>query len=189
MQLGIVPVIIPNVADKSTVITVEPFSSVDLRLLKKALSPPVTIKNFFRPCPSENNTSKALQSSGLSSQSEKTVDSTERLISDPGQSTLPGSTNGIPQGNSSSGKKSVVLGNTLKIRAKQDATLKRPAEDSLQRTDSMKRCKKQGSILTAFQNSSRLAQTPMQCPICKTSFSPSASNKAINEHMDNCLIK
>lgn len=180
--------IMPMLTDKSKPATIEDSTPVNSRLLKKALSPPITIKNFFKPSSKASDpeifTAKAECSSdntSLSSNDKSVLDEEDTRTSCESESTK-----NIKKGSQffvTSMSKSSDKG---KLSAKGETKLKRAAESSLTRKDSAKRCKKQGNILSSLQNSN---QQRRECPICKITFSATANNKEINDHMDSCLIE
>jgi hypothetical protein len=178
----------PMLTDKSNSATIEDSTPVNNRLLKKALSPPITIKNFFKP------SSKASDPCVLEAKAECSSDSTTPSLNDKPvfveedtqtscESESTKNTKTTSQYFVKSMSKSNDKGNNS---AKSGTKLKRTAESSLTRKDSAKRCKKQGNILSSLQNSNRQRK---ECPICQVTFSATANNKEINDHMDSCLIE
>lgn len=190
--MGIAPVIMPMLTDKSSMATIEDSTPVNSRLLKKALSPPITIKSFFKPsCKAsdpEGSAGKAEGSSNTCSFSlvDKSVD-VDQLDKSAETTCESGSINKAETTSHLSMTSTMSkLRNNGKNKSKGETKLKRAAESILTRPDSVKRCKKQGNILNSLQNSNWQRR---ECPICKTIFSPTANNQEINDHMDNCLIE
>lgn len=179
----------PMLTDKSSIATIEDSTPVNSRLLKKALTPPITIKNFFKP------SSKAVDPESLTGKAEcssnecslTSIDKSVHVEKDTRTSCEPGSSKKVEITShffvTSMPKSS---NNNEKNISKNESKLKRAAESNLTRRDSAKRCKKQGNIFNSFQNSNWQRR---ECPICKTTFSPTTNNKEINDHMDTCLIE
>ena len=187
--MGIAPVIMPMLTDKSSMATIEDSTPVNSRLLKKALSPPITIKNFFKPS-SKTSDPESLTGKAECSSNACNVSSTDKSVhveEDTQASYELGSDEKVETtSHFFVTSMSKLSNNNGKNISKNESKLKRAAESNLTRKDSAKRCKKQGNIFNSLQNSNWQRR---ECPICKTTFSPTTNNKEINDHMDNCLIK
>lgn len=193
------PVIIPTATDKPTLAMVENSTPVDLRLLRKAMNPPVTIEKFFKPRSKLSDKRTLIEITLDSSNSNSHSDYVTNVTRCATQETTthfyqhelrgtPSCTNSNFDKEMPSERKSGDADNFPTNVGRHETTLKRVAEDNLPRKDPIKRSKKQGSILLSFQNSCRSQET-RQCPICKSPLSPSLSNQEINDHMDVCLIE
>ena len=179
----------PMLTDKSSMATIEDSAPVNSRLLKKALSPPVTIKSFFKPsCKASDPEGSAGKAEGSSNTcSFSSIDKSVDVDKSAETTCESGSTNKAEKTSHLSLTSTMSkLKNNGKNKSIGETKLKRAAESILTRTDSAKRCKKQGSILNSLQN---LNWQRRECPICKVIFSPTATNQEINDHMDNCLIE
>ena len=189
LQLGIAPVIVPMLTDKSCLALIEDSTPVNVRLLKKAFNPPVTIKTFFKPSSKPNDPEIP---------SAKTDSSNDQISVIPNDKSLsieqdPQISKTSSTGNTKTTSECFITkfsksSDKARNSEKDGNKLKRTAESSLTQRNSSKRCKKQGNILSSLQNSSRQRET-RECPICKLIFSPAANNKEINDHMDSCLIE
>jgi hypothetical protein len=175
-------VIVPLLADKTNSATIEDSTPVNGRLLKKAMSPPITIKNFFKPASKASEPEIRTERAECSGKTSSLISNEKSVVEDYRNSDEfnPNTTSQYFGTNkaTSSGKDKKNL--------KGGSKLKRAAESSLTRKDSAKRCKKQGNILSSLQSSNRQRK---ECPICNITFSPTANNKEINDHMDGCLIE
>lgn len=221
-QLGISPVIIATITDKPTLAMIENSTPVNARLLRKALSPPVTIRNFFKPCSKFNETKimKKMTTDTGNCQADTRNDdktgtltkSTEKLSNhelhesssfknrdtthtdkdtthtDDKDTTHTDDKDTTHTDKNTECKRTPTVSDSKPNDKCKKTTLKRAAQENLPRKDSGKRCKKQGSILQSFHNSTRSHES-RRCPICNSPFSPTLTNQEINDHMDNCLIE
>ena len=178
----------PMLTDNSCSATIEDSTPVCSKFLKKALSPPVTIRNFFKPSSKKNDPKVCIKKAECSKDSSSVGINDESVVVEDSQAFTCGSEPCSSSGSSNNTTSLYFIktqldkgNNSLKSGTK----LKRAAESSLTRKNSAKRCKKQGNILNSIQNSSQRRE----CPICNITFSPTANNKEINDHMDSCLIE
>ena len=172
--------------DKANLATVEDSTAVNVRLLKKALTPPITITNFFKPSSKTNDPGVSTVENDCSTIYAKFNDNLndQSIVLEEAET----SSCGTASQNRKTASPYFVNQSKTKSSTKCESKLKRAAEDNLSRKDSAKRCKKQGNILSSLKNSSR-QQEKRECPICKITFGATASNKEINDHMDDCLIE
>ena len=189
--------IIATITDKPTLAMIENSTPVNERLLRKALSPPITIRNFFKPCAKSNETKTMkkmttdtgnCQADTCNDDKTCTITESTEKRSNHGQHETPSFKNGDTDKNTQCKRTPSVSDSKPNDKCKKATTLKRAAQENLPRKDSGKRCKKQGSILQSFQNSAHSHESK-RCPICNLPLSPTLTNQEINDHMDNCLIE
>ena len=142
----------------------EPVTPVNQTCLKKAITPPVTIKNFFKPAkvpPSEAHRGRC---------NDTPAEKSEVVCS--GSKTL---SNGIETKSHKIGKQ------------------KRPLPESIGNRSKVKRAKQSSiaSLFTKGNGSERKegAKRTRECPVCSIEFESSSSNIDINKHIDSCLIE
>ena len=168
--MGIAPVIMPMLTDATNLTTFEEPTIVNTTLLKKALAPPVNIRNFFKPSKpavTEKTTLGNSKNMGVTSthKCESKYFETRAFCKPP---------------NDAKNKT-----NSMKGTASMSENNKRPSESSFNQIG-IKRCKRQGSILNSL-NTSTVERK--RCPICKKIFGVTTNNKEVNDHIDSCLIK
>ena len=183
---------------KSAVLaTEETVDAVNNKTLAKAINPPVTIKNFFRPKDSSDQTENKT----------KEVENTKcnPVEADGGDVTKGTKLNGALKscyfgaskaagitssrvGAKSSGAKT---GGSKRGRGGK-TSLKRPMPSGI--TGSTTKRQKQSSIVSALERGREsdvtdTKRSDMTCPICKKAFEEGTSNADINAHVDSCLIE
>ena len=215
---------------------VEPVSDVRPRFVKKALTPPVTIKNFFKPLPNSTKqpqdscrdipTPKAQQSGDSPKPTKGDANTSDKMASletascggtrakqrDPASIQVPQETSSRTTRRGSKRKlcSDTDTDNTGETEATSSTDINdvkdldlEPNEDC-DRTDgtaeggSTKRKQpssaakkgKQLDLLSVFarQKTLREQNQTKKCPICMMIFKPTAFEREINDHIDNCLI-
>ncbi|KAK2165679.1 hypothetical protein NP493_1355g00006 [Ridgeia piscesae] len=147
----------------TSVSIIEQVTPVNKKCFLKAITPPVTIKNFFKPAktpPSDSNDGSCCSS----------TDNEAQVHCNGGTRPSDGS-------------------NT---RLKTSISMKRPRPPNTGKQPTSKRVK-QSSIASLFARGKRPEDTESttqrrQCPVCGETFQTSLSNAQINEHIDTCLI-
>ena len=152
------------VSHVTSVSVTEPVTPVNKKCLMKAVTPPVTIKNFFKPA--------------------------KMLPSD----TNRGSCCSIPDNQSeASCTTSSHSSNGVKNKSTTSVSVKRPLSTNSDSQSKSKRAK-QSSITSLFAKGNsgegnEGANRKLECPICAKAFQSSSSNAEINKHIDTCLIE
>ena len=147
------------VSHVTSVSVTEPVTPVNKKCLMKAVTPPVTIKNFFKPA--------------------------KMLPSD----TNRGSCCSIPDNQSeASCTTSSHSSNGVKSKLTTSVSVKRPLSTNSDSQSKSKRAK-QSSITSLFAKGNsgeenEGANRKLECPICAKEFQSSSSNAEINKHID-----
>ena len=141
----------------------EPVTPVNKKCFLKAITPPVTIKNFFKPA--KTPASDSNEGSCCSS-----TDNDAQVHCNGGTQPSDGS----------------------KTKLKTSISMKRPRPPNTGKQPTGKRVK-QSSIASLFAKGKRSEGSESttqrrQCPVCGETFQTSLSNAQINEHIDTCLI-
>ena len=175
---------------------VQPVAPVNKTLLNRAITPPVTIKNFFKPKTADQNRSKQCNAN----------DSVNNVLP-----TCTEATNVVKDGNSvtcvSDESKTLIknevkkedtvtgINKTSKISEKRTEIFsffgkqqKRPLQSDETPSKTAKK-QKQSNLKNSFAKQTSIKEKKqLTCPICKLEFKPGTFNSEINEHIDNCLI-
>ena len=182
---------------------IEPPAPVNQKCLNKALTAPLTIKNFFKPVATATKTKKEVESNHseskadlpeVGSKEENGEDDRENVRSKYFQKNVDDKSS-LPNGrldlksedqSSETGSKQPTLDSMF------GRGTKRSADGDFHKSSSRKRAK-QGSIQGMFskqkQKSVERKLKEQSCPICGTQFKATALNTEINHHVDNCLIE
>ncbi|ESO98738.1 hypothetical protein LOTGIDRAFT_231151 [Lottia gigantea] len=165
----------------------EDVASVVPRCYKKAITPPLTIKNFFKPSTSNTDSSKPTVKTECLSVSYE--DFTKDVC---GGDANPSDSDSIAlnraktkDNNSQSLKKQTVE----ILKESKNMSKKRTANNSVF-SPTLKR-RKQETLFSTFakQSSQKEVKKDISCPICGLKFEEGLGNDKINEHIDNCLIE
>lgn len=182
---------------------VEKVAPVNPRCFRRAMTPPITLKTFFKPlvkkettdnkelgmtneiCQSPKTTETAVEGNS----SEKNVNGNEMKYEDFCQ-TLNGKKSEKKLSSNSSGDKNAELCKIEENSPNDTAerlSRKRPAKSS----DSVQKSKraKQSTLFSSFAKQKEMKVEEKKCPICQTTFANDVTSDAINSHIDSCLIE
>ena len=183
---------------------------VNHRTLAKALTPPVTIRNFFKPKTSEEGprqqrkerTSPACddgesKDDGIILLERETFASKKGITEDNSQLQLLDSKVGV-SGDVIAARNSVTKSSSRKPTSRACRTPCTPVTSSKGRAavkragprtgGSCSKRQKQASLVASFAKGSASVKTKQVCPICQKNFPEGAGNAEINKHVDSCLI-
>ncbi|XP_041357018.1 protein FORGETTER 1-like [Gigantopelta aegis] len=156
--------------------TTEEVTSINDKCLTRAINPPVTIRNFFKPrskvdgAVKTNNTQKTPVVDLLDSS-----DRISNTLEDSSKNTSPSKDSSTNSAGSAkiSRKRSLV-----------DSSVDMPRPLA-------KRSKQQCSLLNSFskQSAKEVSKKVPSCPVCAKMFNTDTSNEEINSHIDSCLIE
>ncbi len=183
---------------KVNTIVQEDVAPVKPKCLSKALTPPITIKNFFKPAVKghdigkKGSESESFKENGdiYHSRSEcSKVNSDGEVPSDyevQDAAQTGAESNKDTQSEKDSLEKPVLTSKCAK------KGQKRTLNDMFSKTPA-KKAKKQGNIMNLFAKQ-KTEKEPKDkksstCPICNKEFDRGAWNTDINNHIDNCLIE
>ena len=186
-------------------------SPVNSKALSKALTPPVTIKNFFKPKSGEGvaqcdkRVSTVCNGANIQDDECRIVErnSSEKQISCPkavGQSTSSESKESFQNRTRSCGAKSDSAKASSSLKSRPVGSLSSKARGCLKRSSSRtegssSKRQKQASLIASFAKGSKgstaakLSAEKSLCPICSKSFPQGTGNTDINKHIDSCLIE
>lgn len=165
-------------------VLVEPVTPVNARCRARALRPPVTLRNFFKPASVTPDT--VVSNTGQSSENDPSLQETSNQL----ERLVPESSSEVQAANLGDGK------------GKEENKSQAPATDSsktsrkraLNDVDNspVSKRKKQSNLATMFANVTKrkkeCSNRALICPICKKEFKD-ISNADLNAHIDNCLIE
>lgn len=179
-------------AIKTSSIIVEPVNAVLAKCLKKALTPPVTIKNFFKPAaktsPLTSQDGDADLQEAASNQGGTESKGSEVNLSlsnkdKEGATAGIGSKDEAEQWNSREVASSPAPTRTPK-RQNESCESPQPAKKS--------RVGKQINIMASFAKQKSIQEEKetrsIACPICNKQFDAGTPNSVVNKHIDSCLI-
>ena len=189
-------------------VLVEPVTPVNARCRARAIRPPVTLRNFFKPASvnpdtvvsntgqssegnagqsSEGNTGQSSEgNTGQSSEDDPSLQETSNQL----ERLVPESSSEVQAANLGDGKGKEE--NKSKVPATYSSkTSRKRALNDVDNSPVSKR-KKQSNLATMFANvtnrKKECSNRALICPICKKEFKD-ISNADLNAHIDNCLIE
>ncbi|XP_031566399.1 protein FORGETTER 1-like [Actinia tenebrosa] len=193
---------------KSTALaTEESVAAINNKTLAKAINPPITIKTFFRPVESSDQTEIKAKDVENPECNPENTDGGELVVVDKStkdciketkfNGALTSSYFGAPKATGSTaskvGAKSSGAKTSVSKRGRGGKTsLKRPMSSDV--TGSTSKRQKQSSIFSALgrgreNDVTDTEKSSMTCPICRKVFEEGTKNADINAHVDSCLIE
>lgn len=180
LQNGVVVTVpVPQNPVQNTVTVIEPETPVNRKTLTKALTPPVTIKNFFKPTAKPDNNTQ--ENSENQDNSENSESSTSKSVKHETKSANL-KVKGAVDENSSPKHNPLTATNK---------GIKRTASSS-SLSSSVAKKPKQSSIMASFVKQTVKQEEKkikaLTCPICNIVFEQGTTNQDLNTHIDNCIL-
>ena len=175
------------VHEENVIFKLEAVTPVSDKHLLKATTPPVTLKNYFKP-----KVKVDIESETESSGPKLTTDSELAL---PSKEASKNGSNFASTVNASSSSASsqphvIVPASQARKRVTSGSSSKLPPKKKSRLSNNKPQ---QNSIFASFKKMQTLRDEKVDkartCPICSKNFEQTVSNTEINEHVDNCLIE